>query len=105
MQAKQMEMEAKARSGKQDQMDMMVEKMCEQAKISDETFAETGTEQEDFEQAVMILCAKDPEVKMAMQQYMMEMQRWRLAEALVLPWEDEQRYLLTNNRLKVYNFF
>jgi hypothetical protein len=53
----------------------------------------------------MILCAKDPEVKMAMQQYMMEMQRWRLAEAVVLPWEDEQRYLLTNNRLKVYNFF
>ena len=75
MQAKQMEMESKAKSGQQDPMEMMVEMMCEQAKMSDEAFATTQVEQEDFEHAVMILCAKDPEVKMAMQQYMMEMQR------------------------------
>jgi len=68
-------MEAKARSGAPvDQMEMMVEMMAEQAKMSDDTFKETDIEQEDFECSVMFYCAKDPEVKMAMQQYMMEMQ-------------------------------
>jgi len=75
MTKKQMEMEQKARSGgEMDQMEMMVMMMVEQAKMSDESFAEMGVEQEDFEKSVMYFCAKDPEVKMAMQTYMMEMQ-------------------------------
>lgn len=55
-------------------MEMMVMMMVEQAKMSDEAFNETQIEQEDFEKSVMYFCAKDPEVKMAMQAYMMEMQ-------------------------------
>jgi hypothetical protein len=76
MQKKQMEMEMKAQRGEQvDQMEMMVEMMVEQAKMADEAFKESGgIEQEDFEASLMYFCAKDPEVKMAMQAYMMDMQ-------------------------------
>jgi hypothetical protein len=40
--------------------------------MSDENFADTG-EYEDLEHPIMILCAKDPRVKMVMQEYMIEM--------------------------------
>lgn len=66
MSKKQMAMEQQAKLGQQDPMEMMVMMMVEQAKMSDESFAETGVEQEDFEKSVMYFCAKDPEVKLAM---------------------------------------
>jgi len=70
-----MEMEQKARAGgEMDQTEMMVMMMVEKAKMSDENFLDFGVEQEDFEKSVMYFCSKDPEVKMAMQTYMTEMQ-------------------------------
>jgi len=76
MQQKQADMERRAQSGEHvDQMEMMVEMMVGQAKMADENFEESGgIEQEDFEASLMYFCSKDPEVKMAMQAYMMDMQ-------------------------------
>jgi len=76
MQQKQADMERRAQSGEHvDQMEMMVEMMVGQAKMADENFEESGgIEQEDFEASLMYFCSQDPEVKMAMQAYMMDMQ-------------------------------
>ena len=57
-----------------DQMEKMLAFMVEQIKMQDKIWAETGVENEDFEESLMIYMRTDPEVQRQMQAYMMKMQ-------------------------------
>lgn len=48
--------------------------MVEQCKAQDEIFRKTGTENDEFEAALLYYCSTDPVVAKAMQEYMMKMQ-------------------------------
>jgi len=55
-------------------MKMMVLMMVEQCKAQDEIFRKTGTENDEFEAALLYHCSTDAAVAKAMQEYMMKMQ-------------------------------
>ena len=48
--------------------------MVEQIKMQDKIFFDTGVENEEFEESLMIFMRTDPQVQAEMQQYQMKMQ-------------------------------
>lgn len=59
-------------TSQEEQMKMMVQMMVQQCKAQDKIYIETGEEfeNEEFENALLYYCARDPEVAKKMQEYM-----------------------------------